>query len=90
MQLESDVLGRDGRIPRKYTKDGDNLSPPLHWLAVPDGTAELALIFDVTVENGLVTLGGTAPDWATYQAAERGVQYTGGVVAVNNSIMLEH
>ncbi len=33
-------------IPKKYTGDGEDISPPLAWSKVPDGTKELALICD--------------------------------------------
>jgi len=33
-------------IPMKYARDGDNLSPPLSWSGVPDGTQSFALIVD--------------------------------------------
>ncbi|MGA2070503.1 MAG: YbhB/YbcL family Raf kinase inhibitor-like protein [Sedimentisphaerales bacterium] len=33
-------------IPSKYTADGQNISPPLKWEGVPDGTASIALICD--------------------------------------------
>ena len=33
-------------IPKKYTGDGEDLSPPLEWTKLPDGTKELALICD--------------------------------------------
>lgn len=33
-------------IPRKYTGEGTDVSPPLAWSGVPDGTKELALIMD--------------------------------------------
>jgi Raf kinase inhibitor-like YbhB/YbcL family protein len=31
-------------IPRRYSKDGGNLSPPLAWSNLPAGTASLALV----------------------------------------------
>jgi Raf kinase inhibitor-like YbhB/YbcL family protein len=34
------------KIPRKYTADGDNVSPPLEWTALPAGTRSVALICD--------------------------------------------
>ena len=34
------------RIPTKYTGEGDDVSPPLDWGAVPEGTKELAVICD--------------------------------------------
>jgi hypothetical protein len=37
----------DGRpIPKRHTGDGDDVSPPLSWSNVPEGTKELALIVD--------------------------------------------
>jgi Raf kinase inhibitor-like YbhB/YbcL family protein len=46
MELTSTAF-RDGQaIPKKYTGEGENVSPELHWTNVPDGTKELALICD--------------------------------------------
>ena len=33
-------------IPKKYTGEGDDVSPQLAWSSVPHGTRELALICD--------------------------------------------
>jgi len=33
-------------IPRKYTCDGANVSPPVAWTGVPDGAKSIALISD--------------------------------------------
>jgi Raf kinase inhibitor-like YbhB/YbcL family protein len=33
-------------IPRKFSCDGDDVSPPLSWDAVPDDAVELALVVD--------------------------------------------
>jgi phosphatidylethanolamine-binding protein (PEBP) family uncharacterized protein len=44
MQLTSEVLGEARPIPLRYTKDGENLSPPLRWSGVPDDTRELVLL----------------------------------------------
>jgi Raf kinase inhibitor-like YbhB/YbcL family protein len=42
--VESAVL-KDGQpIPRDYTADGRNVSPPIAWRNLPPGTKELALI----------------------------------------------
>jgi Raf kinase inhibitor-like YbhB/YbcL family protein len=46
MRLWSEALADGKRIPTRYSKDGDNLSPPLKWADVPQGAAELALIFE--------------------------------------------
>jgi len=38
---------KDGEfIPKKYTCDGDNVSPPLEWSEVPKATQSFALICD--------------------------------------------
>ena len=33
-------------IPKRYTCDGDDVSPPLSWTNIPDGTKSLVLIID--------------------------------------------
>lgn len=33
-------------IPRKHTCEGEDVSPPLAWSGVPQGTASLALVVD--------------------------------------------
>ena len=35
-----------GMIPRRYTCDGQNLSPALQWTGIPKGTESIALICD--------------------------------------------
>ena len=42
--VESPTLKADQAIPRDYTADGRNLSPPLTWSNVPAGTKELAVV----------------------------------------------
>jgi phosphatidylethanolamine-binding protein (PEBP) family uncharacterized protein len=37
MRLSSDAL-QDGRIPVRYSKDGQNISPPLAWSDLAAGT----------------------------------------------------
>ena len=46
MRLTSSVFDDDSRIPKRHTVDGTDVSPPLAWSDVPDGTAELALVVD--------------------------------------------
>lgn len=45
-RLESSAFGARGEIPRVYTCQGDDRSPPLAWSGVPKGTKSLALIVD--------------------------------------------
>lgn len=44
--LTSSAFTDGGTIPKQYTADGPDVSPPLAWTAPPAGTAELALICD--------------------------------------------
>ena len=44
--LTSPAFGAGAEIPRKYTCDGEDVSPPLEWTGAPDDTAALALIVD--------------------------------------------
>ena len=46
MELTSSAFVHQGEIPRKYTCDGEDLSPPLSWADLPAGTKSLALIVD--------------------------------------------
>jgi Raf kinase inhibitor-like YbhB/YbcL family protein len=48
MQLLSDAFEEGQQIPVRYTKDGDNISPPLRWKDLPQGTRALALFFENT------------------------------------------
>jgi Raf kinase inhibitor-like YbhB/YbcL family protein len=46
LNVTSDVLQQGKPIPKKYTGDGEDVSPPLSWSGVPAGTKQLALICD--------------------------------------------
>ena len=46
MKLESTAFAEGGKIPIRYTGEGDDLSPPLSWSGVPPGTKSLVLIVD--------------------------------------------
>jgi len=44
MTVSSPAFQHRGAIPKEFTADGDNVSPPLHWPDVPDGTKSIALV----------------------------------------------
>ena len=44
--LESTAFANNGGIPRVYTCEGRDISPPLSWREVPTGARSLALIVD--------------------------------------------
>ncbi len=46
MQLTSSNFNHHGKIPKKYTCDGENVNPALNIEQVPEGTKSLALVVD--------------------------------------------
>jgi len=46
LAIASPAFSEGARIPKKYTADGENVSPPLKWSSVPTGTRSFALIVD--------------------------------------------
>jgi Raf kinase inhibitor-like YbhB/YbcL family protein len=46
IQFKSTTFEEGGMIPKRYTCDGPNVSPPLSWGSIPEGTKNLALICD--------------------------------------------
>ena len=46
MKINSHVFGEGDPIPKQYTCDGPDISPPLSWTGIPAGTQSLALICD--------------------------------------------
>jgi len=52
MELRSSAFSDHDFIPRRYARDGENLSPALQWAGVPDGTAELLLCEDPDAPSG--------------------------------------
>jgi Raf kinase inhibitor-like YbhB/YbcL family protein len=61
LELSSPAFRQGERIPRKYTCEGDNVSPPLRWRGTPDGTRSLVLLC-----NDPDAPGGTFRHWAVY------------------------
>jgi Raf kinase inhibitor-like YbhB/YbcL family protein len=46
IELSSPAFATGGRLPTRFTADGDGISPPLVWGPVPDGTRSLALLVE--------------------------------------------
>jgi len=46
LELSSTAFAHEGQVPRRFTCDGEDLSPPLAWSGLPAGTRSLALIVD--------------------------------------------
>ena len=46
IRVSSPAFEADDAIPRKYTREGEDVSPPLEWSGLPEGTREVVLICD--------------------------------------------
>jgi Raf kinase inhibitor-like YbhB/YbcL family protein len=46
LAITSPAFSADGAIPKRYTCDGEDLSPPLAFTGLPAGTASLVLIIE--------------------------------------------
>ncbi len=46
LRLESTAFAEGEAIPKKYTCEGKDISPPLAWPGIPQGTKSLVLIVD--------------------------------------------
>jgi Raf kinase inhibitor-like YbhB/YbcL family protein len=44
--FSSPAFAPDGEIPRRYTCEGEDISPPLAWSGAPEGTKSFALVVD--------------------------------------------
>jgi Raf kinase inhibitor-like YbhB/YbcL family protein len=53
-ELSSPSFEAGAEIPRKYSCDGEDVSPPLEWSGAPDDTAALALIVDDPDARGFI------------------------------------
>ena len=61
-ELTSSAFPEGGSIPRRYTCDGADGSPPLAWSGAPDGTKSLVLLVDDPDARGFV-------HWVAYDIA---------------------
>jgi Raf kinase inhibitor-like YbhB/YbcL family protein len=67
LNVSSKAFGQHGKIPRQYTGEGDNTSPPIEWKGLPQGTRQLALVChdpDAPLPNGFThwVVYGITPD----------------------------
>ena len=54
IKLLSPAFANNSNIPRKYSCDGIDLSPPLNWSSPPPGTKALAiLVYDLDAPHGI-------------------------------------
>jgi Raf kinase inhibitor-like YbhB/YbcL family protein len=46
LSISSQAFSQGGKIPSRYTCEGDDISPPLAFAGIPKGTKSLALVID--------------------------------------------
>lgn len=55
-RLTSPAFAHDARLPVRFTGDDEDMSPPLEWVGVPEGTRELVVVCDdPDAEEGVLT-----------------------------------
>lgn len=83
LQIQSAAFGSLESIPKRYTSDGDNVSPPLAWSKLPADTQQLVLIChdpDAPLPHGFThwTLYNIPPNVSQISEGE-GSQFTEGM-----------
>ncbi|MBI4065889.1 YbhB/YbcL family Raf kinase inhibitor-like protein [Candidatus Kaiserbacteria bacterium] len=84
--LTSPAFEQNGRIPSKYTCDGDRkINPPLEFSGVPEGTKSLALIMDDPDVPKSLRPDGTFDHWIVFDipADARGIPEGGPVPGIS-------
>jgi Raf kinase inhibitor-like YbhB/YbcL family protein len=76
IRLTSPAFTEGGRIPREFTCDGADRSPPLEWSGVPQTARSLVLICDDPD-----ALGGTWSHWVLFDMAPSVTSLDAGVAA---------
>jgi Raf kinase inhibitor-like YbhB/YbcL family protein len=76
LSITSSAFQNGAGIPKEYTCDGQNISPPLRWSGVPAGAGSLALIADDPDAPG-----GTWIHWVVYDLPATVVELSAHVPA---------
>lgn len=66
MQIRSPAFADGSLIPRQYTRDGRNRSPPIEWSGAPPETRSFLVLMEDPDAPG-----GTFHHWAVYNLAAR-------------------
>ena len=84
MKITSAAFSEGGNIPRQYTCDGANVSPPLAWTGLPNGTQSLALIADDPDAPS-----GTWIHWVVFNVPAQSTGWAEGVPAAGPDGMIQ-
>lgn len=83
--LKSEAFSQGSEIPLEYTCLGENLSPPLCWENLPEGTRSLVLICeDTDAPRGIFT------HWVLYNIPPSLSALPKGVGKINEAVIMEH
>lgn len=74
IEVTSTAFKAEKNIPKQYTGDGADQSPPLHWSESPSGTKSIALICD-----DLDAPGGTWVHWVLFNLPAQARELEEGV-----------
>jgi Raf kinase inhibitor-like YbhB/YbcL family protein len=80
LSVRSTAFNDRGEIPRQYTCDGDDISPPLAWSGLPANTRSLALIVDDPDAPDPAAPKVTWVHWVLYNIPADAAQLAAGVV----------
>lgn len=78
--LRSAAFGNGDRIPEKYARDGQNLSPPLTWSDTPAGAKSLVLVVEDPDAPSR-----TFRHWAVYDVAPGRTDLSEGTGSASNA-----
>jgi Raf kinase inhibitor-like YbhB/YbcL family protein len=79
MKLVSSVFADGAAIPRRFTCDGEDLSPPLQWSGAPAETKSFVLLCDDPDAPG-----GTWHHWAAYDIPPALTEFSEGAARNTN------
>nr|WP_128916208.1 YbhB/YbcL family Raf kinase inhibitor-like protein [Bradyrhizobium nanningense] len=79
MRLLSKAFADGSAIPRRFTCDGDNVSPPLEWSDAPQGTRSYVLLCDDPDAPGGGSIGADQENRACDREREKRVTWKGNI-----------
>ena len=79
LKLESPAFVANGNMPSLYTCDGQDISPPLIWSSVPNGTKSFTLIVDDPDAPDPAAPKMTWVHWVLYNIPTSAVELSEGV-----------
>ena len=79
MKLVSSAFADGAAIPRRFSCDGEDLSPPLQWSGAPEGTKSFVLLCDDPDAPG-----GTWHHWAAYDIPPAVTEFADGAARNKN------